>query len=206
MKRCWNEQELVEHWTLFEVEKALLANRTGRGRMGVAVLLKYFQRNGRFPRSHRDAPGPVLAFLGEQLSVAAQCWFEYDLWGRSGQRDRKQIQAYLGFRPIQVADERQLNRWLATEVAPTDLEPAHLRVAVADWCRERRLEPPAEEHTERLIAGAVHSFEEALFTQVSRALGPRTRARLDALVSRGPGDSEDDSEKGVLAQTVKNLH
>jgi hypothetical protein len=40
MKRCWNEQELAEHWTLFEAEAHLLANRTDRCRIGVAVLLK----------------------------------------------------------------------------------------------------------------------------------------------------------------------
>ena len=155
MKRCWNEQELAEHWTLFEAEAHLLANRTDRCRIGVAVLLKYFQLNGRFPRQHRDLPGAVLAFLGEQLSVPPESWFDYDLWGRSGQRDRERIRGYLGFRPIEVADERRLRRWLETEVAPRDLEPAHLRIAVADWCREQRLEPPAEEHTERLIGAAV---------------------------------------------------
>jgi len=133
MKRCWNEQELAEHWTLFEAEAHLLANRTDRCRIGVAVLLKYFQLNGRFPRQHRDLPGAVLAFLGEQLSVPPESWFDYDLWGRSGQRDRERIRGYLGFRPIEVADERRLRRWLETEVAPRDLEPAHLRIAVADW-------------------------------------------------------------------------
>lgn len=45
MKRCWNEQELVEHWTLCDAEEGLLANRTDRGRIGVAVLLKFFQVN-----------------------------------------------------------------------------------------------------------------------------------------------------------------
>ena len=64
MKRCWNERELAEHWTLFEAETALLANRTGRGRMGVAVLLKYFQLNRRFPRQHRDTPGCSPGVLG----------------------------------------------------------------------------------------------------------------------------------------------
>jgi hypothetical protein len=73
------------------------ANRTDRCRIGVAVLLKYFQLNGRFPRQHRDIPGAVLAFLGEQLSVAPESWFDYDLWGRSGQRDRERIRAYLGY-------------------------------------------------------------------------------------------------------------
>lgn len=34
-------------------------------------------------------PGAVLAFLGEQVSVAPETWFDYDLWGRSGQRRRE---------------------------------------------------------------------------------------------------------------------
>jgi len=42
-------------------------------------LLKYFQLNGRFPQHHRDVPGPVLAFLGERLSVPPTAWFDYDL-------------------------------------------------------------------------------------------------------------------------------
>lgn len=69
MKRCWNDWELAEHSTLFETEAPLVANRTDRGRIDVAVLLKYVQLNGRFPRQHRDVPGAVLAFLGEQLSM-----------------------------------------------------------------------------------------------------------------------------------------
>jgi len=35
MKRCWDE-----HSTLFASEQPLLGNRTDRGRIGVAVLLK----------------------------------------------------------------------------------------------------------------------------------------------------------------------
>jgi hypothetical protein len=32
MKRCWNEREPAQHWTLFEAEAPLLANRTERCR------------------------------------------------------------------------------------------------------------------------------------------------------------------------------
>ena len=70
MKRCWDEQELAEHWTAFGSEAALYANRTDRGKIGVAVLLNFFQFNARFPRYHNDVPGPVLAFVGEQLSIS----------------------------------------------------------------------------------------------------------------------------------------
>jgi hypothetical protein len=45
------------------------------GRIDLVVLLKYFQLNGRFPRHHRDVPGPVLAFLGEHLSASPAVWF-----------------------------------------------------------------------------------------------------------------------------------
>lgn len=104
------------------------------------------------------------------------------------------MRGFLGFRPIEVADERRLCRWLETEVAPQDLEAAHLRIAVVDWCREQRLGPPTEARGERLIAAAIHSFEEGFFAKVSQSLGPETRARLDALVKCDSGDSDEGPE------------
>ena len=41
---------------------------------------------------------------------------------------------------------------------------------------------------------AVHAVEEGFFARVSQSLGPETRARLDALVDRDPGDPDDDAE------------
>mgnify|MGYP007083596016 CR=1 FL=1 len=46
MKRCWNEHELIEHWTIHPVERELLAPRIDRGCLGFAVLVKFFQLNG----------------------------------------------------------------------------------------------------------------------------------------------------------------
>ncbi len=55
MKRCWDEQALVEQWTLCKSEEALFANRTDRGRIGVTVLLKFFQLNA-FRVQHQAGP------------------------------------------------------------------------------------------------------------------------------------------------------
>jgi len=74
------------------------------------------------------------------------------------------------------------------------LEAAHLRTAVTDWCRERRLEPPASDRAERLIGSAVRSFEERLFAKVGQPLGSDTRARLDALVAQDPQIPDEDSQ------------
>ena len=60
---------------------------------------------------------------------------------------------------------------------------AALRAVVLDWWRDHRLEPPTDDHTDRLIASAVESFEEIFFADILRQLPDSTREPLDALVS-----------------------
>ncbi|MGA7981297.1 MAG: DUF4158 domain-containing protein, partial [Chromatiaceae bacterium] len=197
MKRSWDEHELIEHWTLFEPEAALLANRTGTGKLAAAVLLKFFEFNGRFPRHHREVPAAVLDFLGKQLGVEPSSWFDYDLKGRSSKRDREQIRIFLGFRPITLDDGERLRRWLAHEAAPRDVDERHLRLSLSDWCRSHRLEPPSDSSAGRIIASAVRSFEDRLFARVHDQLSVQTRERLDALIvlDEAP-DEDDDSASG----------
>ena len=51
MKRQWLEAELAEQFTLTPDEHALIAgkDRNEENRLGFAVLLKFFQAEGRFP-------------------------------------------------------------------------------------------------------------------------------------------------------------
>ena len=46
MKRRWDDVELNEYWSLSHDEFELLTNRTERGRLGFAVLLKFFEVDG----------------------------------------------------------------------------------------------------------------------------------------------------------------
>ena len=56
MKRHWTTEELQAHWKLLPTEKKLVKQRGGRhAQLGFAVLLKFFQNEGRFPR-HRNDP------------------------------------------------------------------------------------------------------------------------------------------------------
>ncbi len=43
MKRHWEPDEVVDHWTLLPDELTLLANKAGATRLGFAALLKFFQ-------------------------------------------------------------------------------------------------------------------------------------------------------------------
>jgi len=58
----------------------------------------------------------------------------------------------------------------------------HPRSAVADWCRDRHLEPPSNERTDRIIGSAVRGFEEVFFAEIHDKLSEKARTRLDALI------------------------
>src|SRR5262249_15984065 len=112
VKRYWDEHELAEHWSLNSDELELLANRTARSRPGLAVLLKFFQVEGRFPRDRREIPAAVRDHLADQLGIEPDAFAEYDLTGRSGKRDREQIRSLLGFRRVTLTDAGRLAEWL----------------------------------------------------------------------------------------------
>ena len=83
MKRQWENEELVEHWTLDVEDRALLDNKTGATRLGFAVLLKFFRREGRFPQHKNEVPGIVITFLATQVGVDASAYMQYAWQGRT---------------------------------------------------------------------------------------------------------------------------
>ena len=103
-KRNWDEHELSEHWSLTHNEFELLQNRRDRSRIGFAALLKFFQAEGRFPTESSEVPTLAVDYLASQLAVSPEVFAEYDLGGRSCERDRAQIRALHGFRRVSVSD------------------------------------------------------------------------------------------------------
>jgi len=108
LKRSWTEEELVERWTLFPDELALIGNKTGRTRLGFAVMLRFFAGEGRFPRDKHEVPVGVLRFVGEQVGAGPDAgpegWLRYDWGGRSIKYHRVQIREFFGFREATVED------------------------------------------------------------------------------------------------------
>jgi len=77
MKRQWETEELVEHWTLDVEDRTLLDNKTGATRLGFAVLLKFFRREGRFPQHKNEVPALVITYLATQVGVDATAYMQY---------------------------------------------------------------------------------------------------------------------------------
>lgn len=201
MKRHWEEQELAERWSLTHDEFELVRNRTDRGRIGFAALLKFFQLEARFPTECREVPRVALEHLAGQLEVSREAFDEYEFTGRSWERDRGQIRELLGFRQATVDDGSELTAWLQAEVVPVELGAEHLREAALDWLRKKCVEPPTPERLERIVASASNTFEKDFFAATLGRIPSPCRAALDnLLVASGDEESVSEIERTPMAE------
>ncbi|MGH3546742.1 MAG: DUF4158 domain-containing protein [Pseudonocardiaceae bacterium] len=172
VRREWEPEDLIAHWTLVEPDWRLVANKSGATRLGFSAVLKFFEVEGRFPGYAAEVPERAVAYLAEQVKVDAALFAKYDFSSRSAKYHRMQIREELGFRECSEADQAQLGGWLSRELCPMQLRREQLRDAVIARCRAERLEPPTSGQLSRLVSSAVRAFEE----RFCRA----TEGRLDA--------------------------
>ena len=72
MKQKWTLDELIDNWMLLPDEQILVTRyKTAPNRLGAALLLKYFEIEGRFPRRQRDVPQAAVEFVARQLKIPA---------------------------------------------------------------------------------------------------------------------------------------
>jgi len=187
MKRHWTLDELVDHWTLLPTELALLANKTGATRLGFAVLLKYFQWEGRFPHHLRDVPAPVIGHLAKQVGVLPESYLQYRAEGRTIEYHRAQIREAFGFRTATDDDRLRLSTWLCDHIVLHDRDSDHLSTAVYAQCRVWHIEPPTPKQIDRLVRVAINQYDDAFCANIMAHLSPDTCAALDALLA-APGD------------------
>jgi TnpA family transposase len=204
MKRHWDTEELIEHWTLMPPEHALLANKTGTTRLGFAVLLKFFQYEARFPTHAQEIPSAIVAHLAKQVEVPPDAFAAYDWQSRTSTYHRQQIRAALGFRELSAADTPALTRWLQDTVLPTERDSGRLAAAVYQRCRELRIEPPTPERVARLVGSAAHSYEEQFCQAVAQSLSPEVQTQLEALLL-APDAAEGTSSEASQPETARSV-
>ncbi len=195
MKRQWTTEELVELWTLQAEDLAWLANKTGATRLGFAVLLKYFQHEGRFPQSRHEVPGVIVTYLATQLGLAPDLSLQYDWQGRSIKEHRAQVRTALGVRESTVADAEAITVWLVEHTLPQEHQDERLREALYQRYRDLHLEPPTPERVTRLIRSARHTFEQQFYATTAAKLPAATKSALEGLLAE---EADDTSESGEI--------
>lgn len=208
MKRNWTEEELVERWTFFPDELALVEAKAEHTRLGFAVMIRFFAGEGRFPRDKGEVPIEVLRFVGEQVgdgeAAGPEGWLRYDFSGRTITYHRAQIRQFFGFREATASDGEEVASWLLEEVLPAEQDANKLREIFYERCYALKIEPPTPGRMERLVASASRRFEERFCSSVLGRMPKDALAKMDALLATGErehegtdlGDLEWDAEPG----------
>ena len=178
-------EDIVFDWTLVDEDRRLIANKAGATRLGFAVILKYFQLHGQFPRSARQLPRAAVGYVARQVQIPAAALREYRWDGRSAKRHRMQVRDQLGFREASRADEDRLATWLAQEVAPTERSDERLREALLTRCRQERIEPPGR--VQRIVTAARATSTAALCARTVDRLTADAAERLEQLAEPSDG-------------------
>ena len=92
--------ELVEHWTLLDGERELVAGKRGTTRLVFALMLKFFGRHGRFPDGDGDLPREVVEFVARQVGVAPADLRRYEFSGRTVEYQAPALTVRVGRRRV----------------------------------------------------------------------------------------------------------
>ncbi|MGH3289323.1 MAG: DUF4158 domain-containing protein [Streptosporangiaceae bacterium] len=179
--------ELVEHWTVLDDEKTLIAVKRGPTRLGFALLLKFYTRHGRFPAGRSEFPDEVVAFVARQVKVPAPDPGFYEWAGSTIEYHRDQIREHLGFRVCSVADADKLTGWLTGHVAHAARNPDRVREELVRRCREEQIEPPSAGRITRMVRSALHNAEETWFDTIAARCGRLSAGPGPDRRGRGPG-------------------
>lgn len=190
MKRNWEIEELIEHWTLLPSEMALLGNKTGVARIGFAVSLKYFQLSSKFTHQKPDIPAVVLSHIASQVNVPAQEYQEYDWHSRSSRYHRSQIREYFGFRSCDASALKTLFDWLVSEVLPHETDAEDLTEIVEGRLIQLKIEPPTPSRIKRLIHSALHKSESHFFETIYQKIAEDSRVAIDTLLETSELEDE----------------
>ena len=170
MQRKWENHELVEHWTIEREERDLIRKKKGANRLGFALLLKFFQLNGRFPEKKNEIPRVVQSFVAEQLGIPDSLYQEYNWQGRSVKYHRAEIRELYSFRPIRLEDFDDLRQWLIDDVLPQEVDERRMKQSLYRELRARKIELPISTQVERLLNSAQHQFEVRLCGSIANKL------------------------------------
>ena len=176
MKRAWTSEELLRHWTLESGGLEMVnQTRTKKNRLGLALLLKWFQYEGRFPRRKQEIPSVIVEFVARQLDISPDTFRAYAWEGRTIERHRALIRQQLGFRETTGQDSDELIAWLIETELPHQRKIDSLIEAVYERCRVICLEPPSSGRIERLVRSAIETVNQRFFDATVKRLSPTTK-------------------------------
>jgi Domain of unknown function (DUF4158) len=192
--RVVDEDELIEHWTLLDEEMELLAGRRGPTKLAFALMLKFHQLHGRFPRGRGEFLDEVVEYVAAAVKVPALDLAFYEWDGRTSKAHRTDIRAFRGFRECGGVDAEKAAQWLAVQVCQAERRSDRVRVELLEHLRQEKIEPPAKTTMLRIIGSGLDQAEKALTLRVSSRIPAEVVERMLELIAPRGGSGEAEAE------------
>lgn len=193
MEFSLSEYELLQRFSLTEAEKGNLPTHPDQSRLGFAILFKFLQVYGKFPKSQGEVPDFITGYLAKQIGVDPKIYREYSWEGRTIERHRAQIRLLLDFHENSFEDRQKLSEWLAKYLDLNDTE--RLEDIAYEHLYELKIEPPAPEVVQRIVYAAIQTHEDRLYATIYGQLSDETRKKLDALLDTTPDEQRKEANK-----------
>lgn len=197
MKRNWEIDELIEHFTILPNEMKLIENKTGETKIGFAVLLKFFQNEARFPTHKHEVPKVVVSYIAKQIFSEPSLYSKYDWNGRAIKYHRSQIREFFSFREDTIQDAHEMTEWLCQHVLQHNQEFEYIKEVTYQRFRDMKVVPPTPDRIEKLIRSAIRTYEDHFFQATFQKLSPSSLLKLDALID---SITELDAEDEIVPQ------
>jgi hypothetical protein len=194
LKSQWEIDELIEHFILRPEEFALLSGSSAVNQLGLAVLLKFFQYEARFPTSPKEVPDEIIDFLARQLGLDAALFADYKWTTNTIKKHRKTIRHLYEFQRATRQDQRKVQIWLYENVVGYEQNFEKLKEIVYERFRNARRTPPTPEQVEDIINGANTTYERRFYRTTYSKLSPKLRQKLAALLN-SPEPSAEGEDK-----------
>ncbi len=181
------------------------AKNGNKNKLGFAILLKYFQLEGRYPKHIKYIDPLMLNCLANQLEVSSSCINKFDWEGRSTERFRQEIRKLLGYKQATLNDVEDLKIWLKKKVFPNIIKrPQQMEYAYI-YFREERIEPFTSKEMNRHIRSAHKEFEKDLFESIYRQLSGETIKSMDALLTENTDNNDENVNENLDDIKFKHL-
>ena len=190
MQAVWTEWELEEHWALNSEELRFLKAKTSTNRLALAVLVKFFQIEGRFPEKISELPKQAISYLSKFLKISAESIGNYALLGRTNKRHRARIREFLGYRSSTEEDEQIIREWLSREIITGQESDDEILAKLKQWYVSHKIEQPTIGQQKRLIKSAISKFENKIFQGIYDSLPEETRATFRQILDENTEETE----------------
>jgi TnpA family transposase len=200
------KNELPDDFNLDSEELSLAKSKyTSKNKLAFAVMLKFFQLEGRHPSNQDVIPEILMTCLVEQLGLQSINLDRFDWEGATAKRFRHEIRQLYGHKKATKRDSLRLINWLITQILPDAPTLPQCLEKVYQYLQDKKIAPFTPKQLDRYVRGAMHHFEQQFFSDIYSQLPADTIKKIDKLLDDADNADSRQPDEGPTEIKLRQL-